>query len=149
DYRADALKQVEAILEDVIAKYGDLEHYPGTFGEAAEGQLFELKYLSVGSVAPEIVGEGLAGKPLKLSDFRGKIVLLEFWGTWCGPCMAEVPKYQQVLARLEGKPFAIVGVDKDKDREAVKKIMAEKGMNWACFFDGETTPITNQWNVHS
>ena len=47
--------------------------------------------LAVGKPAPEINGVDFDGKPLKLSDYRGKVVVLVFWGTWCGPCMAEVP----------------------------------------------------------
>jgi len=142
-------RTAEQILNTVIEKYGDVKHYPSTLKEAAEGTLFEMKFLGVGSPVPEIDGEDLDGKPLKLSDFRGKVVLLDFWGTWCGFCIADVPKYQKLLQRLAGKPFVILGIDKDSDRDAARKLVAEKGMSWQSWWDGEAAPITSQWNVQS
>src|SRR5262245_27843174 len=72
--------------------------------------------LAIGANAPDIVGEDLEGKPLRLSDFRGKVVLLAFWGTSCSPCMAEIPKERALRERYQSKPFAIVGVNSDKSR---------------------------------
>ena len=51
-------------------------------GERAERDLFEIRNLAIGKVAPEIEGEDIDGKPLKLSDFKGKVVVLDFWGHW-------------------------------------------------------------------
>jgi hypothetical protein len=63
--------------------------------------------------------------------------------------MAEMPKYREILARLEGQPFAVVGIDKDQDRETVKKVVAQKQITWPCFWDGPEAPITKRWNVHA
>ena len=56
--------------------------YRGTLGEAAKAQLFEARNLVVGKVAPEIEGEDADGKKFKLSEYRGKVVVLDFWGDW-------------------------------------------------------------------
>ena len=53
---------------------------------------------------------------MKLSEYRGKAVLLSFWATWCGPCMRMIPHERDLGKRLEGKPFAIVGVNGDDDQ---------------------------------
>jgi hypothetical protein len=66
----------------VIEKYGDLKHYRGTLADAARSELFELHNLAIGKTAPEIQGEDVNGNKFKLSDYRGKVVVLDFWGDW-------------------------------------------------------------------
>src|SRR5262249_48164114 len=78
--RADAIKEVETAFETAIEKYGDMKHpWGGTVGEKAKSELHEIRNLSVGKVAPDIEGEDADGKRFKLSDYRGKVVLLYFW----------------------------------------------------------------------
>ncbi|HKB35126.1 MAG TPA: redoxin domain-containing protein, partial [Gemmataceae bacterium] len=78
--REQAIKEIEAVLEQSARKYGDVK-LPG--GEAvaarANAELFEIRHLSVGKQAPDIEGEDQDGKRFKLSDYRGKVVLLDFW----------------------------------------------------------------------
>jgi flagellar motor protein MotB len=74
-------REAEKLLQQVIDKYADLKHFT-TLGKAAELQLFALRHLAIGKTAPDIEGEDLDGKKMKLSDFRGKVVLLDFWGSW-------------------------------------------------------------------
>jgi thiol-disulfide isomerase/thioredoxin len=142
-------RQLESLLEGLIEQYGDVKDFSGTLGESAGAQLYELRHLSVGMAAPEIVGEDLDGRPLKLSDFRGKVVLLDFWGAWCGPCMAALPEHQALLRRLDGKPFAIVGINSDRDRAAALKAGEATGITWPSWWDGGSTrgPIASRWNV--
>jgi hypothetical protein len=75
-------KEAEAAAEEVAAKYADIKDYRGTLGKAAKSMLFELRNLAIGKQAPEIAGEDLDGKKFKLSDYRGKVVVLDFWGNW-------------------------------------------------------------------
>jgi thiol-disulfide isomerase/thioredoxin len=88
----------------------------------------------------------------KLSDYRGKVVMISFWATWCGPCMALVPHERELLVRYRVRPFAIVGVNADKDREQLKPLLAKQGIMWQSFWCGEkgalgVIPIT--WSVQS
>lgn len=79
----DVQKQAEALFERVAKEFGDVKGgRGGTLGESAAHELFEIRNLSVGKVAPDIEGEDIDGKPFKLSDYRGKVVLLDFWGDW-------------------------------------------------------------------
>lgn len=72
-----------ALLEQAMKEYADVPHpYGGTIGATAEGELFETRHLQVGMIAPEIAGEDLQGVPFKLSDYRGKVIVLDFWGNW-------------------------------------------------------------------
>jgi AhpC/TSA family len=75
-------KKAEQLLEEVVEKYGKLKYYSMTLAEAAKGDLFELRNLTIGKVAPEIEGEDIDGAKFKLSDYRGKVVVLDFWGNW-------------------------------------------------------------------
>jgi hypothetical protein len=74
-------REAEKLLGQVIDKYGNLKDLT-TLGEAAEGELFALQHLAIGKAAPEIEGQDLDGKKLRLSDYKGKVVLLDFWGSW-------------------------------------------------------------------
>jgi hypothetical protein len=85
DKAADADKlrhEAEVLLERVLAQYADLENDGQKLGDLAHGDLFELRNLGLGMVVPEIEGEDVDGKKFKLSDYRGKVVLLDFWGNW-------------------------------------------------------------------
>jgi hypothetical protein len=81
---ADAvMKQAESLFEQAVKEYGDVKGgFHETLGKSAEAELFELRELAIGKVAPDIVGEDIQGVPMKLGDFRGKVVLLDFWGDW-------------------------------------------------------------------
>ena len=74
--------KVESLLTEVAENYGDVKMGRGTLGEMAEGELFAIKHLSIGKEAPDILGEDLDGEEFKLSDYRGKVVMLDFWGDW-------------------------------------------------------------------
>lgn len=77
-------KQAEAekLFEKVMSDYKDVPYFGSTLGERAEGNLFEVRHLQIGKVVPEIEGEDMDGKKFKLSDYRGKVVMLDFWGHW-------------------------------------------------------------------
>jgi hypothetical protein len=80
---ADKLrKESEQLFERAADKYADVKLGRGTVGDQAKGELFELRFLLVGKVAPDVKGEDFDGKKFKLSDYRGKVVLLDFWGDW-------------------------------------------------------------------
>ena len=79
-YEARAVKTYETILAD--EELCAAPFVGGKVGETAKRSLFELQHLSIGKVAPDIVGEDIDGTPMKLSDYRGKVVVLDFWGDW-------------------------------------------------------------------
>lgn len=122
-----------------------------SLADVARERLDEMDNLVVGKPAPAIDGVGMDGKPLKLSDYRGKAVLLVFWGTWCGPCMAEVPNERALAERFKDRPFAILGVDCDPDKDTALKVMKEQGITWPNWYDGAPGegPIVQRYHVRS
>jgi thiol-disulfide isomerase/thioredoxin len=122
-----------------------------TLGESAEAGLDNMLNLAVGKMAPDIDGLDLEGKPLKLADYRGKVVVLVFWGSWCGPCMVQVPHERELVERLKGKPFALLGVDCNEPRSAGFKMAQAQGMTWPSWHDGAEGqgPIATKYHVSS
>jgi len=120
-----------------------------TLADVAKARIDGMENLVAGKPAPTIDGTGMDGKPLKLSDYRGKVVVLVFWGTWCGPCMQEVPHERELAERYKGRPFALLGVDCEPDKAAAFKVMKEQGITWPNWNDGDPGegPIVQAYHV--
>lgn len=127
---------------EVQRKYADSEHRTGLkLGELATQALFEIENLSTGRLAPDIEGEDLDGVAFKLSDHRGKVVILSFWASWCGPCMAMVPHERELVRRFEGRPFVLIGINGDMDKSTVLPIIEKQKISWRSFWAGEKGPL--------
>jgi thiol-disulfide isomerase/thioredoxin len=141
------------LFYELREKYSRSEYgYGFTIGDIAKSSLFEIKNLGVGKTAPDIRAEDLDGETFKLSDYRGKTVLLSFWASWCGPCMALVPRERELVERYKGRPFALVGVNADMDKEQLRSALEAHPVTWRSFSCGEKGPfgpIPRSWNVNS
>ncbi|WP_422923892.1 carboxypeptidase regulatory-like domain-containing protein [Singulisphaera sp. PoT] len=96
--------------------------------------------LKVGQPAPSFDVETLDGGRVKLEDFRGKYLLLDFWATWCGPCVAQVPDLKSLHERFgKDERFAMLSLSLDVEKEAPRQFVADKGLSWKQGFLGEGT----------
>ena len=87
--------------------------------------------------APPLSGPTLAGKTLSLSSFAGKVVLVDFWATWCDPCKEEIPDLVKLRDRLKDKGFEILGVSMDEEgAKAVKKFTAKQPISYPVVLNG-------------
>jgi len=103
-----------------------------------------------GQVLPEFSPVvDLDGKLVSLADYRGKLVLLDFWATWCGPCIAEMPNVKAVYEKYHNKGFEIIGISLDTDEAALRKFIRENQLPWRQVFDGEgwKTPLVEKYGV--
>jgi thiol-disulfide isomerase/thioredoxin len=146
--------EAEALYDQFIEQFDGRTNYSYSgieqeFRNFARKALRELRSRGIGHPAPEIAGVDLEGRPMTLSEYRGKVVLLSFWATWCFPCMKLIPHERELAARLRDKPFAIVGVNCDTDEAAVKDALAKHQIHWRSFRDHATgdRPISGTWDV--
>ena len=91
------------------------------------------------------------GTEVDLAKMRGKVVLIDFWATWCGPCVNEIPNVVQAYENLHSKGFEIVGVSLDQDKAKLESFTKEKGMTWPQFFDGKgwQNEISSRFGIQS
>ena len=150
--KAELMKKAEAYLAAARDKFADVKYEASTVGKLAAGELAGLKLignLEVGKAVPEIAGEGIDGKAFKLSDHKGKVVMLSFWATWCPPCMALVPHEIELVEKMKDKPFALIGVNGDDLTDDVMKVIADKKITWPSFKDkqADLPPLSNMWDI--
>jgi thiol-disulfide isomerase/thioredoxin len=103
--------------------------------QTADWHIRTIGILRIGKPAPEIDGVDTDGKPLKQSSFKGNVVMLSVWGTWCVPCMKLVPHERIVVERMTGKPFALIGINQDEYNEAFQARVKKERITWRSFQD--------------
>ena len=109
----------------------DLEQRTFTMRERTKDE-YKLIEVAVGQPLQDFEFTDFDGKAGRLSDYRGKYLLIDFWGTWCKPCVAEVPDLKKAHARLSGKDFDILGLDFENDDTAdkVRPFLEAKSVTW-------------------
>ena len=118
-----------AELEEVIALL-DKSTLNTKFGQMANQRLKQLLGTTVGHEAIDFTQNSPDGKPIKLSDYKGKVVLVDFWASWCGPCRAENPNVVAAYNKYKDKGFTVLGVSFDQNKEAWLKAVEKDQLTW-------------------
>lgn len=103
-------------------------------GEAAEKIQAALV---AGAPFPDFQETDFAGQPVSVALHKGKVVLIDFWATWCGPCRAEFPNVKKAFEKYHDKGFDIIGISLDEDKDKVAAYLKENGVAWPQFYDGK------------
>ena len=132
-----------ALKDRVQALVAVMKNPLATQLQAASEGADKLKQLAGQPLA--VVGRTNDGKPFTTADWKGKVVLVDFWATWCGPCRAELPRVKQMYSQYHDKGLEILGVSNDFDAGALKKYTAANAMPWPELFDAAAA-AGQQWN---
>ena len=93
----------------------------------------------IDSAAPDFTLRDTSGNPVSLSSLRGKMVLIDFWATWCGPCISSVPEMKRIWQTYGGKGLVILSISLDNDMAAWRSYIKNSHMDWLHVFDTRTT----------
>jgi thiol-disulfide isomerase/thioredoxin len=144
----EAAKEAELYLARVEKDFADVRAGgKGTLGDMAKGGLFELRNLQVGMKAPAAESKTLKGEKTSLTDHKGKVVVLDIWATWCGPCKAMIPHEREMVEKFKAKPFALISVSADEDKKELEDFLAKESMPWTHWWEGADAALLKQWNV--
>ena len=138
------------IIKDIQANYPDTK-----YGKSADRTLASLAkraeakakqeavkaeqdaMFATGATFPDFAEKDLTGQPLSVGALKGKVVMVDFWATWCGPCRGELPNVIATYQKHHGAGFEIVGVSLDSDRDKLDEFLKKTdGMTWPQYFDG-------------
>ena len=118
-----------------------------TLAQAEERVLFRIRHATAGGTLPAASGERLDGAEETLAAYAGKVVLIDFWATWCAPCVAALPELRDLVAELPRERFAILSISVDAERETVVDFQADQPMPWANWHVGDRSGIAKAWDV--
>jgi len=131
------------IFKDLKAKFPDSgpgKRVDGVLASIEQGKEAKKiqRSLTVGVQFPEFGPKmDLDGKPLSVSNYKGKIVMIDFWATWCPPCRGEIPYVVKTYQKYHAKGFEVIGISLDQDKAALTKFIKEQQMPWPQYFDGK------------
>jgi thiol-disulfide isomerase/thioredoxin len=144
-----------AYLKQDDAARAQFEHFVQLRAEDGPERQRALRYISRpelarARMAPPFAITTLDGKRISLDDLQGKVVLLDFWATWCAPCRAALPHMKKIARNFEGQPLVVLSISLDRDEDKWKDYIAKNGMTWLQYRDGDFGgPVARMFSVHS
>jgi peroxiredoxin len=102
--------------------------------------------LWTGGPPPALALKDLDGRQHRLADYRGKVVLINFWATWCGPCREEMPSTQELKNKLAGRPFVVLAVNLDEPESRIRKFLTQMKLDFPILLDPDRN-VAKGWNA--
>ena len=118
-----------------------------TFAQAEADLLYGLRHATIGGTVAEVTGRRLDGVEDRLSAYAGKVVLLDFWATWCKPCVYALPELRELVAELPADRFTLLAISVDEAPETVTSFQEREPMPWTNWHAGRAGDIVRNWFV--
>ncbi len=137
--------------EEFVAKWRDSEGNPTTqtVADAERAILSTLRHATVGGTVSGFAGNRLDGVEQGIADFGGQVVLVDFWATWCGPCIAGLPKLRDLARELPAERFEILSISIDAELDSVVDFQEDEPMPWAQWHVGIGSELARTWQVNA
>jgi thiol-disulfide isomerase/thioredoxin len=142
-YLAEAYKKngkydlAEGEYKLVLKEFSDVNPRMTSYVQTSLADLGSERKLAIGGEPIHFEVTSLKGEKLSPAAFKGKVLLIDFWATWCGPCIAEMPNVKNVYSKYHGKGFEIVGISLDQSRDKLDTYIASQKIEWPQYFDGK------------
>ncbi len=167
EYRAShkASKHYEALLNRAVFEVSSSKRKPvielfvqdfpeHRFAGMLKGQLRQID--AVGKPFELTFDDAITGKKVEMSDFKGKVVMIDWWATWCGPCVAELPHVKEIYKKYKDQGFEIIGISLDNPEDkgglkALKDFVAKNDMPWPHYYQGNgwDSTFSSGWGIMS
>ncbi|MCA9140389.1 MAG: TlpA family protein disulfide reductase [Planctomycetales bacterium] len=135
-------------LSSISKKYGRKRMGGLTVREFADGMLFSVKHLRLGKEVYDLKGESPDGNEISLSHHEGKVVMLDFWATWCAPCIGVLPELKESTSQYDPVRFVLIGVSADRDVKQLQSAMTRHEITWPIIHDKNST-LQTKWQALS
>jgi thiol-disulfide isomerase/thioredoxin len=150
NHKGDVAAQAEAekLYEQIREEFAAVKLDDDTLGKKAKDALTEIRSRGIGKTAPNVASARLDGKKVQLKDYKGKVVVLDIWATWCPPCREMIPHERKMVDKFKGKPFALISISVDEEKDTLTDFLKETKMPWEHWWNGPSGGIIKDWDVH-
>jgi thiol-disulfide isomerase/thioredoxin len=155
DAAPQTLAALKAMPDKIVRAVRQLQHHPIPLqalplaaAPAAHGSGLDTRLKAYGG---SVVPRGFAlhdvnGKPFRVEDFRGRVTLINFWASWCPPCVKEIPSLNRLKQRMQGKPFQLISINYAETPQRIREFMQKAAVDFPVLVDPEGR-LTGQWQV--